>query len=193
MRIKFYFSILVLFLLGLGGVLLYLAKGMKPLHLYIVEGIIAFILVFLFIFYRKIVKPMNIIGSVRNLIFAALVKKGKSTTPWIIVFSVLTVVFGVLTWAGPISLLAIAGKLITTVAYGMKNPSGVRLLTIPSCLCWGVYNALNFSLAGICTEAFSLASIIAGEVRYRKFRKTGILSGKKETVVNASVKENKAF
>ena len=47
MRIKFYFSILVLFLLGLGGVLLYLAKGMKPLHLYIVEGIIAFILVFL--------------------------------------------------------------------------------------------------------------------------------------------------
>ena len=50
MRIKFYFSILVLFLLGLGGALLYLAKGMKPLHLYIVEGIIAFILVFLFIF-----------------------------------------------------------------------------------------------------------------------------------------------
>ena len=68
MRIKFYFSILVLFLLGLGGVLLYLAKGMKPLHLYIVEGIIAFILVFLFIFYRKIVKPMNIIGSGMELL-----------------------------------------------------------------------------------------------------------------------------
>ena len=68
MRIKFYFSILVLFLLGLGGVLLYLAKGMKPLHLYIVEGIIVFILVFLFIFYRKIVKPMNIIGSGMELL-----------------------------------------------------------------------------------------------------------------------------
>ena len=68
MRIKFYFSILVLFLLGLGGVLLYLAKGMKPLHLYIVEGIIAFILVFLFIFYRKIVKPLNSIGSGMELL-----------------------------------------------------------------------------------------------------------------------------
>ena len=136
---------------------------------------------------------MNIIGSVRNLIFAALVKKGKSTTPWIVVFSVLTVVLGILTWAGPISLLAIAGKLITTVAYGMKNPSCVRLVTIPSCLCWGVYDALNFSLAGILTEAFSLASIIAGEVRYRKLRKTGTLSVKKETVVNAPAKENKAF
>lgn len=41
---------------------------MKPLHLYIVEGIIAFILVFLFIFYRKIVKPMNIIGSGMELL-----------------------------------------------------------------------------------------------------------------------------
>ena len=68
MRIKFYFSILVLFLLGLGGVLIYLAKGIQPLHLYIVEGIIAFILVFLIIFYRKIVKPMNIIGSGMELL-----------------------------------------------------------------------------------------------------------------------------
>ena len=41
---------------------------MKPLHLYIVEGIIAFIPVFLFIFYRKIVKPMNIIGSGMELL-----------------------------------------------------------------------------------------------------------------------------
>lgn len=68
MRIKFYFSILVLFLLGLGGVLIYLAKGIQLLHLYIVEGIIAFILVFLIIFYRKIVKPMNIIGSGMELL-----------------------------------------------------------------------------------------------------------------------------
>ena len=68
MRIKFYFSILVLFLLGLGGALLYLAKGMQILHLYIVEGIIACILVFLVVFYRKIVKPMNIIGSGMELL-----------------------------------------------------------------------------------------------------------------------------
>ena len=68
MRIKFYFSILVLFLLGLGGALLYLVKGMQILHLYIVEGIIACILVFLVVFYRKIVKPMNIIGSGMELL-----------------------------------------------------------------------------------------------------------------------------
>ena len=63
MRIKFFFFILVLFLLGLGGALLYLAGGMQVTHLYIVEGLIAFILIYLLVFYRKIVKPMNTIGN----------------------------------------------------------------------------------------------------------------------------------
>ena len=68
MRIKVYFLILVLFLLGLGGILIYLSKRMLPLHLYIVEGMILLILIFLFIFYRKIVKPMNTIGSGMELL-----------------------------------------------------------------------------------------------------------------------------
>lgn len=68
MRIKFFFFILVLFLLGLGGVLLYLARGMQTAHLYIVEGLIAFILIYLIVFYRKIVKPMNTIGSGMELL-----------------------------------------------------------------------------------------------------------------------------
>lgn len=68
MRIKVFFLILVLFLLGLGGILIYLSKRMLPLHLYIVEGVILLILIFLFIFYRKIVKPMNTIGSGMELL-----------------------------------------------------------------------------------------------------------------------------
>jgi nitrogen fixation/metabolism regulation signal transduction histidine kinase len=38
------------------------------MHIYIVEGIIAFILIFIFVFYRKIVKPMNTIGSGMELL-----------------------------------------------------------------------------------------------------------------------------
>ena len=68
MRIKFFFFILVLFLLGLGGALLYLAGGMQVTHLYIVEGLIAFILIYLLVFYRKIVKPMNTIGNGMELL-----------------------------------------------------------------------------------------------------------------------------
>lgn len=68
MRIKFFFFILVFFLLGLGGVLLYLAADIRPMYLYFVEGIITFILLFLFIFYRKIVKPMDSIGTGMELL-----------------------------------------------------------------------------------------------------------------------------
>ena len=68
MRIKFFFFILVLSLLGLAAALVNLAGGMQSTHLYIVEGIIAFILIYLMVFYRKIVKPMNTIGCGMELL-----------------------------------------------------------------------------------------------------------------------------
>lgn len=102
-----------------------------------------------------------------HIVFARLVSKNKSTTPAIIFFSVIVVASGVLTWEGAIGLLAITGKLITTVSYGMKNASAVRLLTVPSCICWVIYDAMGFSIAGIATEAFNLVSIVIAEVRLR--------------------------
>lgn len=62
MRIKVYFFILVLFLLSLGGGLFYFSQEVYTLPLYIMEGGIVFILIFLTVFYRKIVKPLNTIG-----------------------------------------------------------------------------------------------------------------------------------
>ena len=68
MRIKFFFFILVLFLLGLGGMLVYLLSGKPSLYLYVLEGLIGFILIYLIVFYNKIVKPMNTIGSGMELL-----------------------------------------------------------------------------------------------------------------------------
>lgn len=68
MRIKFFFFILVVFLLFLSGALIYLVGGMHFIHLYIMEGLIAFILIYLMVFYRKIVKPMNTIGTGMELL-----------------------------------------------------------------------------------------------------------------------------
>lgn len=68
MRIKFFFFILVLFLLGLGGLLFHFVDKIHFMHLYIIEGLIAFILLYLIVFYRKIVKPMNTIGCGMELL-----------------------------------------------------------------------------------------------------------------------------
>ncbi len=58
----------MLFLLGLGGTLICLADKMQPAHLYVVEGIIVCILIYLAVFYRKVVKPMNTIGNGMELL-----------------------------------------------------------------------------------------------------------------------------
>lgn len=68
MRLKGYFFILALFLVVLGGVILYFGGwGYKPL-LYISEILIVFLLVYLILFYRKIIKPLDTIGSGMELL-----------------------------------------------------------------------------------------------------------------------------
>lgn len=68
MRIKGFFYILVFLLLALGGVLLYLSSQLNTIFFYIGEWLILFILIYLAFFYRKLVKPLNTIGSGMELL-----------------------------------------------------------------------------------------------------------------------------
>ena len=68
MRIKGFFYILVFLLLALGSVLLFLSSQLDTIFFYIGEGLILFILIYLTFFYRKIVKPLNTIGSGMELL-----------------------------------------------------------------------------------------------------------------------------
>ena len=68
MRIKGFFYILVFLLLALGSVLLLLSSQLNAIFFYIGEGLILFILIYLTFFYRKIVKPLNTIGSGMELL-----------------------------------------------------------------------------------------------------------------------------
>ena len=68
MRIKGFFGILVFLLLVLGGGLLFLSSRVNMIYFYIGEGLVLFILCYLPFFYRKIVKPLNSIGSGMELL-----------------------------------------------------------------------------------------------------------------------------
>ena len=68
MRIKGFFGILVFLLLVLGGGLLFLSSRLNMIYFYIGEGLVLFILCYLPFFYRKIVKPLNTIGSGMELL-----------------------------------------------------------------------------------------------------------------------------
>ena len=68
MRIKGFFGILVFLLLVLGCGLLFLSSRLNLIYFYIGEGLVLFILCYLPFFYRKIVKPLNSIGSGMELL-----------------------------------------------------------------------------------------------------------------------------
>ncbi len=108
---------------------------------------------------------MNLIGSARNLIFARRVQRGESTKIWQIIFSAAFAAIGLLTSQGLVSIMVILAKVVTTFAYTMKNTKYIRLLTLPTSICWLVYNISCSSGAGILCEAFTICSIITAIIR----------------------------
>lgn len=84
---------------------------------------------------------MDLVSGGRNFIFYKLVENKKSTLPVIILFSCFLVFLGAMSWAGPLSLLPMIAKIISTVSYGMKNERLLRYISLPSCVLWIIYNA----------------------------------------------------
>lgn len=109
---------------------------------------------------------MNGIGCVRNLVYSSLVEKKKDVKFAVIFFSVAVIISGIVTWNGWISLLAIVGKLLSTLSYAFKDPKNIRRMTIPVCIVWAVYDFICNSFAGVLTEIFTLSSIAVAYFRF---------------------------
>ncbi len=108
---------------------------------------------------------LNGVSIVRNLVFARLVEKKRSTLPFQILFSVFFAAVSIFTWKGPLDALVIISKVLSTFSYGMSDTGKVRLLSVPVSITWLVYNASAGSLAGIICEAFTLVSLVSAMIR----------------------------
>lgn len=109
---------------------------------------------------------MNIFGCVRNIIFAKLVEKGKSTMPLRFVFSAAFVAFAICTWDGAKSILVGVAKVVSTFAYGSPSTGVVRVLILCTSITWCFYDFTVGSLAGVICEALTTISIIVSLFRY---------------------------
>ena len=107
----------------------------------------------------------SVLGITRNLIFKKRIAGGKSTSLFIAIFSALFLLFGILTWEGPKSLLIIVAKVLSTISYGNKNTTVIRIIGIVTTTSWLFYNWYVFSIAGVLCEAFTLTSLIIGLIR----------------------------
>lgn len=107
----------------------------------------------------------NLTSCVTNSIYRERVKRNKSTFYFQIAFAILFAVIGILSWHGPISLLVILAKILSTVANGNKNPKAIRILNLIINPLWLVYDIVVFSLAGVLSDAFTILSLIIAMTR----------------------------
>lgn len=109
---------------------------------------------------------LDFTSAIRNLLFCAMVKKGRSTKWLIYIFGAFVVVVGILTFNGPVSIMLIVAKLLTTISYGMKNERLLRFITLPSCVFWCVYNLYVGSLGGAIGDITTLASLLVAVCKF---------------------------
>ena len=109
---------------------------------------------------------LDFISVIRNFLFYKFVKKNISTTPVIVIFGLFVVITGFVTFDGFMSLLPIGSKLLTTVSYGMKNEKWLRVITLPSCILWIIYNLFVSSYAGTLTDGITLVSLLIAMYKF---------------------------
>lgn len=80
---------------------------------------------------------------------------------------VLAVIVGLSVWTydGPLSLLSVAATVLYEISIWQNSTKFYKFLGIPVALCWMLYNAAIFSVAGIASEGIVFLAAIVGYLR----------------------------
>lgn len=108
---------------------------------------------------------LNLIAAIRSVVFSNKDKKWAKSMWWVVFFSAASIVAVGFAWEGWLSLLPMAGMVLTTISWRIDKASLVRLISLPSSPLWIIYNAVNKSSAGVLTEIFVMTSIISAMIR----------------------------
>lgn len=110
---------------------------------------------------------INFVGAIRAVVFYY-----KGQYRWAdsmlipVCFCMVNTITTVLTWVGPLDILALIATMLQTIALYMKEPRHIRALSLPASPMWMIYDICNRSYVGICTEAFVLISLLIAFVRF---------------------------
>lgn len=108
---------------------------------------------------------MNIICTMREIVFFNKEKKWASHRFWLFLFIALNITSGLLTWEGWISLLPMFGSCCTVMSFWCTKPLHIRLVAAPGQTLWLLYAILHVTPTSIICNAFSLVSIAIGLCR----------------------------
>ncbi len=111
---------------------------------------------------------MNFIGFTQNITFVICQKKNIKTTFFQALFAIIALVVGIITYKNWLSIIAIIAKVISTIAYGIKNTVLLKSIVLFSTVCWLVYNVIVGSIAGLINDSLTIATIIFSLTIYLK-------------------------
>lgn len=109
---------------------------------------------------------VNLVGCLRNIMFAKLVSRDKKPVVYIFIFCAVFTILGLLSWQGYKSILVITAKILSTIAYGNKSTTIVRTVIFITSMAWLIYNYSVSSYEGVVCESLTLLSLVFGILRF---------------------------
>ena len=116
---------------------------------------------------------LNVIATVRNIIYYYRNQRGSKELISPIVFSVIMLAAVILTWEAWYSILVLMGLVLNTLAMSFSNPQRVRasiLVTSPMVL---AYDVFVLSVGGIIYESVAISSACIGIFRTKRRENKG--------------------
>ncbi|HBJ11014.1 MAG TPA: hypothetical protein DDY61_04860 [Ruminococcaceae bacterium] len=115
----------------------------------------------------------NFIGIFREIVFINREnKKWADKVIWPAVFIIISWVMGIFTFRSAFNILPIAASTFVTVSLWLKNPIITKIITVPVCLAFLVYDVYVGSVIGIINESVSVISIIISFLKNIHNKKT---------------------
>ena len=111
----------------------------------------------------------NLVGIFRELVFVNRKKhKWANYIFWPVIFMLINFCLGISTFHSVFNILPIAASALVTVALWIDNPKLTKLLSIPVCTAFMIYDFYIGSYIGIINEAISMLSILIFFIKRRK-------------------------
>lgn len=106
---------------------------------------------------------VSLLNTIRCVVFYLIKKKDlKPSLIVLLVFEVITIITGIITWDGLSSILPIIGTFVYTYGLWQDNITIIRITSALVCICWLMYDATVGAIVDIIQKASqTISSIVA--------------------------------
>ena len=114
---------------------------------------------------------MNLLNVARSVVYSFRGRRWADSKVIPAVICGASLVISICTWEGPLSLLPAVASVSSTLANWQTDTRKLKLLTIPVCAGWFVYNLFGHSYAGMANETFVFVSVLVALYRISRNEK----------------------